>query len=98
MLQELDCAAKRSRTRAPACAGKRYSAGDHCGMDQWGGDSARQGTEEFEGCHELFPINQKRNVIDIEMLFPMLYRYWTQSKSKSQPFGLMGYHANQARL
>jgi hypothetical protein len=67
-------------------------------MDQWGGDSARQGIEKLEGRHELFPIDQKRNAIDIEMQHCMLYRYWTQPKSKSQYFGLMGYLANQARL
>jgi len=49
MVQELDFAAKRSRTRARACAGERHSAGDHCGMDGWEGDGARQGIEELEG-------------------------------------------------
>jgi hypothetical protein len=67
-------------------------------MDQWGGDGARKGIEELEGRHELLPIDQKRNVIDIEMQHCMLYRYWTQSKSKSKNFGLMGYHVNQVRL
>ena len=39
-----------------------------------------------------FPIDQKRNVIDIENA--MLHAVFNP---KSQFFGLMGYHVNQAR-
>jgi hypothetical protein len=35
-------------------------------MDRRGRDGARQGIEELEGRHELCPIDQKRNVTDIE--------------------------------
>ena len=98
MVQELDFATKRSRTRAPACAGERHSAADHCRMDRWGGDGARQGIEELEGRHGALSnrtetkCNRHRECNAACCIDTGLSR-----SPKSQFFGLMGYHVNQAR-